>query len=104
MIVPLRPTTQQTVADGAAPAVKSVLTPLCCGRFLPSKSRRRIIPFLPTCHPAFWSGGEIIASTSGDVAAFGIAAPAIAPVALPIPAPATAPPPTGGGPLASLGP
>ena len=66
MIVPLRPTIQHTVAEGAEPATRSVLTPLFC-TFNPGlfASRRRTIPFWPTIHVTDRSGDTIVTGTSG---------------------------------------
>src|SRR5208282_88361 len=69
MIVPARPTIQHTAADGAAPAIRSVFTPLCWMCVPPSASRRRTIPFLPTIHVTDRSGGEIVTSTSAPATA-----------------------------------
>ncbi len=69
MIVPLRPTTQHTLADGDAPATRSVLTPLCWTRVAPSASRRCTIPFLPMIHMTDRSGGKIVTRTSPPIAA-----------------------------------
>src|SRR5208282_927104 len=78
MIVPLRPTIQHTVADGAEPATRSVLTPLCCVCVVPSASRRCTNPFLPTIHVTDPSGVEIVTSVGAadGAASLGLTAPA----------------------------
>ena len=85
MIVPLRPTIQHTVADGADPAARSVLTPLCCVRVAPSASCRCTKPSLPAIHVTDPPGVEMVTSIRADDAvSFRLSA---------VPPPATAPDP-----------
>src|SRR5207248_11318138 len=61
-IVPAFPTIQQTVSEGAEPAIRSVVTPLVCKfQVAPVSAERSIRPLEPTRHTDLPFGAEIVA-------------------------------------------
>src|ERR1700704_2987744 len=60
-MVPLRPTIQQTLSDGAEPASKSVMVPLgCTSQVFPPSEENRMTPPGPILQDARPSGAEIV--------------------------------------------
>src|SRR6266850_5429521 len=60
-MVPLRPTIQQTLSDGAEPASKSVMVPLgCTSQVFPPSEENRMTPPGPIRQDARPSGAETV--------------------------------------------